>query len=101
MGCHELIVQQKAQLLSDPNYLFETLGWKTNEKKSHLQQKLFVTLTPEEQKVVDLLNQHSKLHLYELALRLEKKVSSLSALLLQLEMKGVARALPGKYFECI
>jgi len=36
-----------------------------------------------------------------LALRLEKKVSSLSALLLQLEMKGVARALPGKYFECI
>jgi len=101
MGCHELIVQQKAQLLSDPNHLVETLGWKTNEKKSPLQQKLFVTLTPEEQKVVDLLNQHSKLHLDELALRLEKKVSSLSALLLQLEMKGVARALPGKYFECI
>jgi len=26
-GCHELIVQQKAQLLSDPEQLVEALGW--------------------------------------------------------------------------
>ena len=101
MGCHELIVQQKAQLLSDPYQLIETLGWNTNEKQLPVQQKLFISLTSEEQKIIDLFNSHPKLHLDELVLKLEKKVGPLSGLMLQLEMKGAIRALPGKYFERI
>jgi predicted Rossmann fold nucleotide-binding protein DprA/Smf involved in DNA uptake len=36
-----------------------------------------------------------------LALQTQQKTSTTAALLLQLEMKGVVRALPGKYYELI
>lgn len=100
-GCHELIVQQKAQLLSDPEQLVEALGWKLPDSKTGPQKKLFVMLTDEEKKIAELLWQNSKMKLDEIALAIGGKVSSTAALLMQMEMKGVIRALPGKLFERI
>ncbi|MGA0317281.1 MAG: hypothetical protein ACO3LB_06285 [Flavobacteriaceae bacterium] len=37
----------------------------------------------------------------ELALEMQWKISDTAARLIQLEMKGCIRALPGKYFEWI
>ncbi|MGI9541180.1 MAG: hypothetical protein ACR2MI_03900 [Flavobacteriaceae bacterium] len=46
-----------------------------------------------------LFSKEGKLHLDQLALSARWKVSATASLLIQMEMKGLIRALPGKYFE--
>lgn len=98
-GCHQLITQHKAQLLSDPNQLIEALGWKLSPQKRAVQKALFQTLDWEEQKVCSLLTKAGKRPLDEIALELGWKISTAASLLMQMEMKGLVRALPGKQFE--
>ena len=45
-GCHQLIVDQKAQLLSDASQLVNALGWEKQEKSKSVQRTLFVSLSP-------------------------------------------------------
>ena len=98
-GCHQLITQNKAQLLSDPNQLIEALAWKLSPQKRAVQKALFQTLDQEEQKVCSLLTKAGKSPLDEIALELGWKISTAASLLMQMEMKGLVRALPGKQFE--
>lgn len=100
-GCHQLIVQQKAQLLSDPQQLVTALGWEKDSRPKSVQKTLFIQLSQEEKKVVEGLQQRSKTHLDALALEVGQKISKTAAMLMELEMKGVVRALPGKYYELI
>ena len=100
--CHQLIFQHKAQLLSDPKQLIHALGWKTDEQiKPGIQKALFMSLNEEEQKVYSILSQKTKVPLDELALELGWKVSTTASQLMQMEMRGLIRALPGKQFEWI
>jgi predicted Rossmann fold nucleotide-binding protein DprA/Smf involved in DNA uptake len=48
-----------------------------------------------------ILSQKTKVPLDELALELGWKVSTTASQLMQMEMKGLIRALPGKQFEWI
>ena len=100
-GSHQLIVQQKAQLLSDPQELVTDLGWEKDSRPKSVQKTLFTQLSQEEKKVVEGLQQRSKTHLDALALEVGQKISKTAAMLMELEMKGVVRALPGKYYELI
>lgn len=100
-GCHQLIVQQKAQLLSEPSELIDALNWKSNFKKAAIQKVLFQSLTEEEQKVYGVLSKGVKIPLDEIALGLGWKISTTAAVMMQMEMKGLVRALPGKQFEWI
>jgi len=100
-GCHQLIVQHKAQLLSDPQQLVHALGWENDSIPKSIQKTLFVQLNEEEQKMAEILQQRSKIHLDELALEVGQKISKTAAILMELEMQGVVRALPGKYYELI
>ena len=72
-GCHQLIVQQKAQLLSEPSELIDALNWKSNFKKAAIQKVLFQSLTEEEQKVYGVLSKGVKIPLDEIALGLGRK----------------------------
>jgi len=49
----------------------------------------------------EILLKKKKCLLDELALEMQRKISDTAARLIQLEMKGCIRALPGKYFEWI
>lgn len=100
-GCHQLLLQQKAQLLTDPLVLVEALGWNHQQEVKAVQTPLFVELTEEEQVLFTLFSKEGKLHLDQLALSARWKVSVTASLLIQMEMKGLIRALPGKYFEWI
>jgi predicted Rossmann fold nucleotide-binding protein DprA/Smf involved in DNA uptake len=51
--------------------------------------------------VFSILSQKTKVPLDELALELGWKVSTTASQLMQMEMKGLIRALPGKQFEWI
>ncbi|PCE66781.1 DNA-processing protein DprA [Sediminicola luteus] len=98
LGCNSLIKAQKARILTTAADLVYHLGWEI-EKPAPVQTQLFVTLPPEEQKVCDYLKKNGKTHIDAIALDLGVPVFKLSPLLLNLEMQGLVRPLPGKMYE--
>ena len=78
------------------------LQWnEQTEPVKNVQLNLFVDLSKDEQKIVDLLQQHLKLSLDEIAVNLQFPISKTAQLLLQLELNGILRSLAGKSYELI
>lgn len=102
MGCNDLIKTQRANLLTGAADLIYMLNWELEEKKlPPVQKQLFVTLEPDEQKVYDYLQKNGKELLDIIALNCDMPVFRLSSMLLNMELKGVIRPLPGKLFEAV
>jgi DNA processing protein len=97
-GCNNLILKQKAHLLLGSSHFLEWMQWKDEEKKSTIQRQLFIDLTEDEQKIIDLLNQKNE-HIDVLASTLEQPVSKINVLLFQMEMKGLVQSIPGNRFQ--
>lgn len=101
LGCNNLIKTQKANLLTNAADLIYMLNWDINESKKAIQKQLFVDLQPDEQKVYDYLLQKGKELMDTIALDCGFPIYLLSGMLLNMELKGVIRPLPGKLFEAI
>lgn len=102
-GCNNLIKTQRANLLTSAADILYILNWELQEKESKkgVQKQLFVTLDLEEQKVYDYLLKNGKQLLDIIALECDMQVFKISSLLLNMELKGCIRPLPGKLFEVI
>ena len=100
-GCNNLIKTQKANLLTSAADLIYILNWEIESKTKPVQKQLFVTLEPEEQKVYDYLLKNGKELMDVIALRCDFPIYKISGMLLNMELKGVIRPLPGKLFEAI
>ena len=100
-GCNNLIKIQKANLLTSAADLVYILNWDIECKAKPVQKQLFVTLEPEEQKVYDFLLKNGKELMDIIALRCDFPIYKISGMLLNMELKGVIRPLPGKLFEAI
>ncbi|RZJ34083.1 MAG: DNA-protecting protein DprA [Flavobacterium sp.] len=100
-GCNNLIKTQKAHLLTSAADLVYMLNWDLETPSKPVQKQLFIDLEPEEQKVYDYLASKGKELLDIVALDCEMPVFRLSGMLLNMELKGVVRPLPGKLFEAI
>ncbi len=101
-GCNNLIKNNKAHLLNTPNDVVKLLNWDLKEKtKPPIQKQLFVELNQNEQKVYDYLQNNGKQLLDVIALDCAIPLFQLSSILLQMELKGVVKPLPGKMFETI
>ena len=101
-GCNNLIKQQKAHMLTSAADLLYILGWDIEEKETNVVQKqLFVELEPSEQSIYDYLQKNGKQQLDSIALDCQLPIFKVSSTLLNMEMKGVVRPLPGKLFEAI
>jgi DNA processing protein len=102
MGCNNLIKSQRANVLTDAADLVYMLNWQLEEgKKKPVQKQLFVSLDNEEQRVYDYLQKNGKELMDVIALQCEMPIFRISSLLLNMELKGVIRPLPGKLFEAI
>jgi len=102
MGCNNLIKSQKANVLTDAADLIYMLNWQLEEaKKKPVQKQLFVVLDNDEQKVYDYLQKKGKELMDVIALECDMPIFRISSLLLNMELKGVIRPLPGKLFEAI
>ncbi|HEY0677041.1 MAG TPA: DNA-processing protein DprA [Chitinophagaceae bacterium] len=99
-GCNHLIKTNKAILLTDASEFTEIMGWqaRTVSNKQH-QHALFLQLTEDERIVVDILKEHETIHLNELNLKSGLSTSAVAAALLNLELNGVIRSLPGKMYR--
>lgn len=101
-GCNNLIKQQKAHMLTSAADLVYMLGWEIEEKKAEpVQKQLFVELSETEKEIYDYLQQGGKQMLDHIALACKLPIFKVSSTLLNMEMKGVVRPLPGKLFEAI
>ena len=79
------------------------LGWEIEEKKDKtpVQKQLFVDLDETEQSIYSYLQLNGKQMLDTVALECKLPIFTTSSVLLNMEMKGVIRPLPGKLFEAI
>lgn len=102
VGCNNLIKFQKAHLLSNPMDIPYMLNWEleSNEKPT-IQKQLFVDLTEEERLIYNYLKEKEKQQLDIIALDCNMPIFKVAGILLNMELKGVVRPLPGKLFEVI
>jgi DNA processing protein len=100
-GCNNLIKKNKAALLTSSEDIIKMFNWDLPIVTKTKQQKLFVSLTEVEQKIYDYLFKNGKQLLDVIALDCNIPTHQLSSILIQLELKGIIKPLPGKMFEAI
>ena len=99
-GCNAIIKQNKASLIQSGEDIIKALGWEENTtKKAPKQQKLFVELNPEEEKLVNVIKEKEAIAIDDLCLFCNLPMSKVSAMLLTLEFSGVVKSLPGKMYR--
>tara|TARA_B110000037_G_scaffold107971_1_gene125075 strand:- start:869 stop:1969 length:1101 start_codon:yes stop_codon:yes gene_type:complete len=100
-GCHSLIKTKNAHLVSNPADIPYILNWSLDTQKKVVQKKLFVELDSDEKIIYNYLKKESKSALDVIAIACDMPTSKAAYLLLNLELKGVCRPLPGKEFELV
>ena len=101
-GCNQLIKTNKAAALTSANDIAYILGWeKDDEKKKTVQKQLFIELNDTEKQVYNYLLKEGKQQLDVIALHCNLPIFKIATLLLNLELKGAIKPLPGKIFEAI
>ncbi|MFZ4671371.1 MAG: DNA-processing protein DprA [Flavobacterium sp.] len=101
-GCNDLIKTQRANLLTSAADLVYCLNWELEAKSTKpVQKQLFVSLDNEEQKIYEYLQKNGKQLLDIVALECDFPIYRISSILLNMELKGVIRPLPGKLFEAV
>jgi DNA processing protein len=101
-GCNHLIKTQRANLMTSAADLVYILNWELETKTTKpVQKQLFVSLDGDEKKIYDYLQQNGKQILDIVALECDFPIFRISSILLNMELKGVIRPLPGKLFEAI
>jgi DNA processing protein len=78
------------------------LNWQLEEnKKPAVQKQLFVDLEATEKVIYNYLKDNEKQQLDIIALNCNLPIFKVSGTLLNMELKGIVRPLPGKLFEVI
>ncbi|GAA4280142.1 DNA-processing protein DprA [Gaetbulibacter aestuarii] len=101
-GCNNLIKHQRANMLTTPLDVPYILGWDLGSKqKPAIQKQLFVELDAEEKAIYTYLKENDKQQLDTIAINCDLPIFKVAGTLLNMELKGVIRPLPGKLFEVI
>lgn len=103
-GCLHLIRNHQAALITSADDFMEAMMWNSQQTKrpEAIQRNLFIELNEDENRIVQLLGQQPDgLHINILALQTNIPVNRLSALLFELELRGMIRALPGSSYRLI
>lgn len=95
-GCNWLIKTNRAILIENARDVERGLNWDI-KKQPPRQATLFATLSGEEQKLVDSLEKETQ-NIDILSMNTSIPMSKLSAMLLDLEFRGIVKSLPGKMF---
>lgn len=100
-GCNDLIKRQQAHVLTSAADLVYMLNWQSEEKINPVQKQLFVELEEEEKILYRFLRERGKEQLDLIALNCHLPTFKAASLLLNMELKGVIKPLPGKLFEVV
>ena len=101
-GCNNLIRDNKAGLITSADDFVAAVGWQpVNQKTAAVERELFPDLSAEEQLVVGALQQTNDLQLNVLSVRTNLPIGQLTALLFELEMKGIVKPLAGGTYHLV
>ena len=105
-GCNNLIRDNGAGLISSAQDFVKAMGWweETHRQQAFadgIERNLFPDLTTEEQQVVSLLKESNDLQLNIITVKTGIPIGRLTALLFQLEMKGVVKPLAGGMYHLL
>ena len=105
-GCNNLIRDNGAGLISNADDFVRAMGWRDEAVRKQanadgIERDLFPSLSSEEQKIVGLLQQTNDLQLNILSVKTSIPIGQLSALLFQLEMKGIVKPLAGGMYHLL
>lgn len=100
-GCNNLIKQQKAHVLTNAADIIYHLGWQLKEVSRPRQTQLFIELDEEEKIIYHFLKGQDKELLDIIALECSMPVFKVATALMNMELKGVVRPLPGKLFQLV
>ena len=104
-GPNALIRDNKAMLVTSAGDIVKSLGWHTEEKlqqarKKGIERELFTDFTDDERKVIEVLQKGDQTK-DTLCVETGLPISTLSAVIFTLEMKGIIRALSGSQYHLI
>ena len=95
-GCNYLIKSLQAILLESAADIVKGLNW--DVKDLMVQQSMFVDLTDDEQKIIEILS-NNEMHIDALVEALNWGFSKVASVLLKAEFKGLIISLPGKIYK--
>jgi DNA processing protein len=98
-GCNRLIFENKACLLTCAGDLVDMMGWGSpRDKQINRQRQIFIELSQEEKMVIEILGQRELMHIDEINLGCTLSNSTIASAILNLELLGLVRSLPGKMY---
>ena len=105
-GCNNLIRDNKAALITSAHDFVEAMGWQADSrlqqaKSEGIERSLFPDLSADEQRIVSILQQTNDLQQNTLSVKSNIPIGQLTALLFQLEMKGVVKPLAGGNYHLL
>ena len=105
-GCNNLIRDNVAALISNADDFVRAMDWQDETKRREalsdgIERNLFPDLSPEESSIVKQLQQTNDLQLNILSVKTGIPIGHLTALLFQLEMKGVIKPLAGGMYHLL
>ena len=98
-GCNMLIKTNRAALMQSAADVILMMQWQPESKKPAKQRKLFVELTPDQEKIVEILKENEETHIDDIAIKSSFTGSKIAAVLLNLEFEGIVSSLPGKMYR--
>lgn len=105
-GCNWLIKNDQARLIECADDLIRAMRWQPMQAGDDGYQtvldQLFIDLAPEEQALMDILHQNEEgIHVNSLVTETHMPYAATSALLFQMELRGLVRSLPGGLYRAV
>lgn len=104
-GCNQLVRDNKAAMILNADDFVKAMGWDGNNESQRpqaIQRQLFVELTEEEERLMSILNvQPQGIQINALVVEADIPINRINALLFELEMKGLVKALTGGVYKAI
>ena len=98
-GCNALIKRNVAQLVESFDDIAKNMNWQRNSSSSEMKQiPLLPELNADEQLILHALTGQA-LHIDQLMNQIHIPLHRLTLSTLELELKGVIKVLPGKYYQ--
>lgn len=105
-GCNQLIRDNGAALITSAHDFVNAMGWTDDRqmaaaRHAGIARNLFPELSPDEQKVVALLQKSNDLQLNIISVKTAIPIGPLTSLLFNMEMKGVVKAYAGGTYHLL
>jgi DNA processing protein len=99
-GCNRLIKTNRAALIENYQDLEYILGWKADRPAcQNVQKQLFTGLSSDESRILDTVAGNSGMTIDQVSIYCDMPMSKVSAVLLELEFKGLVKCMPGKVYD--